>query len=126
MTAPPTRPTLKLLLIADSDSQLLACEALGRASTSAGLLPRQQLLVRRIFGRRGCNSSTKTAASTSTTLSTTTAIASHTTASSPPVPTATQVARTSSDATRVPFLARRRRRRRTVRRLQKLVQSSVS
>ena len=28
MTATPTRPTLKLLLIADSDSQLLACEAL--------------------------------------------------------------------------------------------------
>ncbi|QNI96534.1 DUF6716 putative glycosyltransferase [Synechococcus sp. RS9902] len=28
MTAIPTRPTLKLLLVADSDSQLLACEAL--------------------------------------------------------------------------------------------------
>ena len=33
MTAPPTRPTLKLLLIADSDSQLLACEALCSAPT---------------------------------------------------------------------------------------------
>ena len=34
MTAPPTRPTLKLLLIADSDSQLLACEALCSAPTT--------------------------------------------------------------------------------------------
>jgi hypothetical protein len=34
MTAPPTRPTLKLLLIADSDSQLLACEALCSAPTA--------------------------------------------------------------------------------------------
>ena len=33
MTAPTTRPTLKLLLIADSDSQLLACEALCSAPT---------------------------------------------------------------------------------------------
>lgn len=28
MTARPTQSTLKLLLVADSDSQLLACEAL--------------------------------------------------------------------------------------------------
>ena len=34
MTAPLTRPTLKLLLIADSDSQLLACEALCSAPTT--------------------------------------------------------------------------------------------
>ena len=34
MTAPPTRPTLKLLFIADSDSQLLACEALCSAPTA--------------------------------------------------------------------------------------------
>ena len=34
MTAPTTRPTLKLLLIADSDSQLLACEALCSAPTT--------------------------------------------------------------------------------------------
>ena len=34
MTAPTTRPTLKLLLIADSDSQPLACEALCSAPTT--------------------------------------------------------------------------------------------
>ena len=34
MTATPTRPTLKLLLVADSDSQLLACEALCSAPTA--------------------------------------------------------------------------------------------
>ena len=34
MTANATRPTLKLLLIADSDSQLLACEALCSAPTT--------------------------------------------------------------------------------------------
>ena len=34
MTAPQSRPTLKLLLIADSDSQLLACEALCSAPTT--------------------------------------------------------------------------------------------
>ena len=34
MTATPTKPTLNVLLIADSDSQLLACKA------SAALRPR--------------------------------------------------------------------------------------
>ena len=34
MKAPTTGPTLKLLLIADSDSQLLACEALCSAPTT--------------------------------------------------------------------------------------------
>ena len=34
MTAPPTRPSLNVLLIADSDSQLLACEALCSAPTA--------------------------------------------------------------------------------------------
>ena len=33
MTTPPTKPTISVLLIADSDSQLLACEALCSAPT---------------------------------------------------------------------------------------------
>ena len=34
MTATPTKPTLNVLLIADSDSQLLACKALCSAPTT--------------------------------------------------------------------------------------------
>ena len=34
MTTPPTKPTISVLLIADSDSQLLACEALCSAPTA--------------------------------------------------------------------------------------------
>ena len=37
MTATPTRPTLNVLLIADSDSQLLACEALCGAPTALNM-----------------------------------------------------------------------------------------
>ena len=60
MTAPPTRPTLKLLLIADSDSQLLACEALCSAPTtlnvdwSINVIPRDgtpQALLQRLTQR---------------------------------------------------------------------------
>ena len=60
MTAPPTRPTLKLLLIADSDSQLLACEALCSAPTtlnvdwSINVIPRDgtpQALLQRLSQR---------------------------------------------------------------------------
>ena len=60
MTAPPTRPTLKLLLIADSDSQLLACEALCSAPTrlnvdwSINVIPRDgtpQVLLQRLSQR---------------------------------------------------------------------------
>lgn len=60
MTAPPTRPTLKLLLIADSDSQLLACEALCSAPTalnvewSINVIPRDgtpQALLQRLAQR---------------------------------------------------------------------------
>lgn len=60
MTATPTRPTLKLLLIADSDSQLLACEALCSAPTalnvewSINVIPRDgtpQALLQRLAQR---------------------------------------------------------------------------
>ena len=60
MTATPTKPTLKLLLIADSDSQLLACEALCSAPTalnvewSINVIPRDgtpQALLRRLAQR---------------------------------------------------------------------------
>ena len=60
MTAPTTRPTLKLLLIADSDSQLLACEAICSAPTalnvdwSINVIPRHgtpQALLQRLSER---------------------------------------------------------------------------
>ena len=60
MTATPTKPTLKLLLIADSDSQLLACEALCSAPTalnvewSINVIPRDgtpQALLQRLAQR---------------------------------------------------------------------------
>jgi hypothetical protein len=60
MTATPTRPTLKLLLIADSDSQLLACEALCSAPNalnvewSINVIPRDgtpQALLQRLAQR---------------------------------------------------------------------------
>ena len=60
MTATPTRPCLNVLLIADSDSQLLACEALLSAPTelnvhwSINVIPRDgtpQALLQRLAQR---------------------------------------------------------------------------